>query len=537
MKGNFVTADEPSTIEWASPKQEEAFRYGPVGAGDGVGGPLLCSGGFGASKTWALCLKGLWLSEAFPGNRGVIARSVWEELRITTMSTFYKICPPWAYNQGGSRSDSQKFLKLNNGSEVLWMHMDDPDVEGVIRGLEINWFLLDQAEQIQEELFDLLMSRLGRWDKAIVPKQLVDEAGGIENWSWKARDGRPIPPIYALMACNPDHELHWLYKRFHQDSPEWQEKYKKEGYRMITMRSDENKFLNKQNLDVMLSKDESFQRRYVRGEWGIPEGQIHTVQPESLIPGDPEFVEYLLRTCTLYRAMDHGDASPTAVGWFAVDQAGNCFCFREYYVPNKLISYHRERLWELSQGERYIQQPADPSIFAPSMQKHGMRWSVAQEYADKRNYPADTAVYWEKGDNDELGTRNKISEYLRVDVDRIHPYTKKKGSPRLFFVQKSERYPYGCFHVVRETRAQKHERIGTDLGRPIFSDERDPDITDHAYDFLRYFMATQQRVPTALARQYGKRSFHRVRQELMNFKNSGGHKRLAEEARYARPLS
>jgi hypothetical protein len=517
-------------IDWASPQQEAAFCYGPLGAGEGVGGPLLCSGGFGSAKTYALCLKILWLCDAFPNNRVLIARSVWEELRVTTMSTFYKICPPWVYKLG-ARSDSQKFLRLNNGSEILWMHMDDPEVEGAIRGFEMNAFFLDQAEQIDEELFDLLMGRLGRWDKAEVPQRMIDAAGGLDKWAWKNQTGKPIPPIYALLACNPDHELHWLYKRFHPDSPDWHEKYRAQGYRMITMRSDENKFLPRQNLDILMSKDESFQRRYVRGEWGLPEGQIHQVSPESLIPGDPNFVDYLRQTCLLYRAADYGDAAPTAVGWFAVDQAGNCFCFREYYVPNKLISYHRERLRELSDGERYVQQPADPSIFSPSMQKHGKRWSVAEEFADRRNHPRETAVDWERGDNDELGTRNKISEFLRVDPLRIHPYTKKMGAPRLFFVQKSAVYPAGCYHVIRETRSQKYEKIGSDGGRPIFCDDRDESIADHAYDYLRYFMATQQKIPVAAVKRYGRNSFAGAREQLIHMRKSGGMAALAEQAR------
>jgi hypothetical protein len=35
----------------------------------------------------------------------------------------------------------------------------------------------------------------------------------------------------------------------------------------------------------------------------------------------------------------------------------------------------------------------------------------------------------------ELGTRNRINEYLRFDAERIHPVTREPGSARLFFVK------------------------------------------------------------------------------------------------------
>jgi hypothetical protein len=53
-------------------------------------------------------------------------------------------------------------------------------------------------------------------------------------------------------------------------------------------------------------------------------------------------------------------------------------------------------------------------------------------------------------------------------------------APRgLFFVRNNDTYPNGVLHILRETRAQRRVKVGTDLGRPIFSDERDPNIADH----------------------------------------------------------
>ena len=60
---------ETKTVAWASPTQEAVFRYGPW--------PCVASGGFGAAKTWAFCLKALWLSATYPKHRGVSTAVGW----------------------------------------------------------------------------------------------------------------------------------------------------------------------------------------------------------------------------------------------------------------------------------------------------------------------------------------------------------------------------------------------------------------------------------------------------------------------------
>lgn len=512
---------QTQAIQWASATQGEAFSYGPY--------PQVASGGFGAGKTWLYCMKGLWLSDTFPKNRGVIARRVAKELRATTMATFYKVCPPSAY-RFGRRNDNEGYLKLNNGSEILFVHFEDPEKQALLRGLEINWFLIDQAEEApetMEEVFDVLLARLSRWDMADVPEWLIAEHRARTGREWdflNPETGKPMPPPYPMLAVNPDIELHWIYRRFHPESAEHREpkipeldvttgqptgrvlSYHDLGYRMFHMPSLENRFLSDQNKQALLSKDQAFIKRYVKGEWGLPEGAIHVIPPESLVEGSPELLAYLRTSCTLHRFMDHGESSPTCALWLAVDRNGNLFWYREYYLPNALISTHRQNITELSVGESYTMSQADPSIFhrkqrpgaikSDNNKEHGGLWCVADEYADVVTLPRDTAVFWVPADNNELGTRNRINEYLQVDPNRVHPLTNLKGSPRMFFLKANDRYPQGIVHAIRETRSQRRVKVGSDLGRPIFSDERDPNVVDHAYDPIRYGVASRPPLAT-----------------------------------------
>lgn len=560
MKANWShTAPADTTrIRWADPEkgnQEFCFRYGPA--------PIVASGGFGASKTYAFCLKAMYLSFAYPGNRGVISRRVWKELEKTTMASFFKICPQEAYRYG-RRSDTDKILQFNNGSQILWQQLETEDDATILRGLEINWFLFDQAEEIQEDMFTIALTRLGRWDLAQVPEEMIAASGGYDAWPWKSESGRCVPPTYAMLTCNPDIELHWLYRMFHPESPEHDApfpeldiktgedtgrttSYKKLGYKMVFMSSLDNKFLTNQTKRALLNSDPTFVRRYVHGQWGIPEGVIHNVSKLSELDYTPELIEWIRQHCSLYRILDHGDSSPTCCSWAAVDREGNIIFYREHYQAGKLISHHRQRIFELSQHELslYRNNIADPSIFAKIQTKNGGRWCIADEYSDINTVPIpedpdarkdyklmakETAISWTPGENNELGTRNRINEYLKIDPNHIHPITKVRGAPRIYFVKHSEAYQTGASYLLRELRSQRRIKLDSIGGRTIWSDERDDSIPDHAYDTIRYMVASRPAPAAVLARQYPAKSFRTVQKAHIDFVRKGGYRKLQREA-------
>ena len=558
-----MTAQETRIIEMAGPKQRQAFNYGAF--------PIVLSGAYNSAKTVTFCIKMLMIADMYPGYRWFVGRKVWDELRKTTMTSFFKFCTREMWEPKGRRSDTEKILELNNGSTFIWGHLDDPDTLTLVRGLEINGFLLDQAEELYEEIFTALLSRLGRWDRVSVPDWIREkhERESGTPWPWiDENSGKLLPPSYSLLTCNPDHELHWIFERFSPESPKYWEKrllienerrllgnggwaqpgtmvsYADLGYKMIEVSAYDNKFATRQSLQEMEAQDPTWKRRFLHGKWGIPEGQIHDVRAESLHEATDALLAHVEPRSTLHRSLDHGDSAPTCCLWFGVDGDGNVFIYREYYAPNKLISEHRENIFGLSRYERYALELADPAIFPPSMQKHGQRWSVAQEYADCQNFPRDTAIFWQKGDNDEFGTRNRISEYLKphgvweirdgkpTEVPRIHPITKEKGIwPRVFFLKKTIDYPNGCDNVIRQLKSARRLKVGTENGRPIFSDERDDRVPDHALDAFRYAMASQPPLPRSIPQKYGARSFMGMRAMAIAARKKGRLKNMANQAK------
>jgi PBSX family phage terminase large subunit len=455
-------------LEWASEQQR---RFVLAGAH-----PTLFLGGYGSAKTFGACMKLLRLVTAYPGSRWAVVRRVHKQLKATTMVTFDNLVDGPMLS---SRNDTDGTRVFTNGAVVQFLGLDTPGSLGVLQGLEINGAFVDQAEEISEKTWDTIDARVGRWTK-------LDK----------------MPARWLFATANPTDELHWLYERFADESPRratWAER----GYECIVADSRSNKFLPEANLEALMAKDDEFQRRFVRGEWGNPEGRIFTLDPLSILEPTPDLIAKIQNTMHLHRSLDHGDSAPTACLWHATDGDGNIFVFREYYVPEKLVSDHRRAIAVMSGKEIYRSQYADPSIFHKTAQKYGGRWSIADEYADTQVMPANTALYWSPADNSEMPSRSRIKEYLRVDPEHVHPITREKGAPRLFFVRKGEGYSNGCDRVITELKAQKRVKIEEAGGRDVYSDDRDDTVPDHAYDALKYFVISRPAVMREAAQAPG----------------------------------
>ena len=237
----------------------------------------------------------------------------------------------------------------------------------------------------------------------------------------------------------------------------------------------------------MKSRDPEWVARFFQGKWGIGEGSIHIISGKSILHVTPEQIKSFLSKAALYRSMDHGDSAPTCCLWFGIF-GGVHVCYREYYSPGQLISYHRKAIASLSVGETYMNNLADPAIFKKASQKNGGFWCVADEYTD---HAIDAPpIAWNPADNNEHATRNRINEWLRVDPALKNPFTAEQGCARLLFIARGSTHEFGVENVIHQVRAQKRELLDTINGKSIFSDERDKGVADHAYDPLRYYVAS-----------------------------------------------
>lgn len=470
-------------VKFANPQQRE-FYYSTARN-------QCFSGGFNNGKSYVGCLKAVTLLSTFSNCRGAIARQVRADLMKTTFQTFFKIMPQEFIE---SQNLQEGYTTFKNKSKIYWLHLKDVD-ESTLRGLELNFVLGDQAEEFEEKTYDVLDARIGRWDDAIVPEYLLRSN---PNWPKNPLTGKYIVPSYNMLLCNPDTQFHFIYRKFHPDSPERDpDNFFIEGEWDSTLGSSET-------YKKALQHDDEWVAKYVKGQWGISSAQIHRVWHESYLDYSPELMDNIRRRGNLYRILDHGDASPTCCLWVAVLDGVYIF-YREYYAPNKVISEHRKAINELSGGEYYNANYADPSIFHKSSQKNGGFWTIADEYSTSDlNSPP---LFWQAADNNEFATRNRINELLRPSEKFRNPVTGLYGAPGIFFLRKSPEWEFGVSHGIKEISSQRRELIGYIDGRAIYSDNREPSVADHSYDCIRYFIAMHGSGTTATKRKVPQHSF------------------------------
>lgn len=474
-------------VQFANRAQEE-FYYA-------VARNQCFSGGFNNGKTWAGSLKSMNLLNMFTNYRMIIARQKYTDLKRTTMQTFFKMMPTELI---AGHNEQDGLTLLSNSSLIYWLHLDNVD-ENTLRGIEPNSILVDQAEETEEKVYDVLDARLGRWDGVVVPPQLLELHERIVGSPWPTNQfGKYIVPSYLMLLTNPDTEFHYIYRKYHPDSPERNPGYFYcEGEWQRDLGSEES-------YDIALGRDSEWVDKYVKGQWGSSTAAIHNLRKESILEPTEEILDTISRKGNLFRVLDHGDSAPTCCIWFAA-YGGVFIAYREYYVASKVISYHRRAISELSGNEEYSANYADPQIFKKTAQKQGGFWSVADEYRDSE-LPG-PELLWLPADNNEFATRNRINELLLPSPRYKHPVTGQSPAPGLYFIKASESYPMGCKEAIRQLGAQRKKLLGTVDGKSIYSDDRDESIPDHAYDPTRYFVAMHGTSPRKAEKKPPRNSF------------------------------
>jgi len=187
----------------------------------------LLSGGFRSGKTTVACIKLIVGPCSEANNRILIGRLTYPELRDSTQKTFFDLLPEHFIK---SWNKSEGVLVLRNGTEVLFRHLDTTSQEE-LKGMELGAAFIDQVEEISEEVYLTLKSRLNKPNVSI--RQLI-------------------------MTCNP--LLFWAYKYFKQENDPDRELIE---YSMLD---------NKQNLPQdyiadMLKRPENWKKQFVYGVW------------------------------------------------------------------------------------------------------------------------------------------------------------------------------------------------------------------------------------------------------------------------------
>lgn len=252
-------------------------------------------GAFGSGKTYAIIAEAIaWCLEQ-PGIRGCIMRRTVPELRDTTEPIFRELLPPELWRAGKearSGGHTERFT-FPNGSVILFRSCDDANKH---RSLNLGFIAYDEANEIDEESFLLMASRIRQRD-------ITAEARAAGYSHEITRRG-----IWG--ATNPSGK-DWLWRRFHPDSKDHHA-----NSEMFTSTTLSNPFLPPEYVESLLAMPEAWVKRYVLCDFDDFAGSIyedwgydtHVIKHPEPAAG---------RVC--WMSLDPGTANPTAGLWVWVD--------------------------------------------------------------------------------------------------------------------------------------------------------------------------------------------------------------------------
>jgi hypothetical protein len=200
---------------------------------------IFYGGAAGGGKTYVGLALLILLCKIYPGSRWCVIRKDLGKLKKTTYPTFYKICPKRFLKDGRIVDNTARFT---NGSIIMFMgegFSSDKDLTK-FDGLEVNGFLLEEGQELQEKTFEKCKLRAGR--------HIIE----------------PYPPTLVLVTGNPTQR--WPKKTFITPSKKGE---LKEPYCFIPAMMDDNPHLPQSYKDALETLDLITYERFVKGNWDI----------------------------------------------------------------------------------------------------------------------------------------------------------------------------------------------------------------------------------------------------------------------------
>lgn len=253
-------------------------------------------GAFGSGKTYAIIAETIaWCLEQ-PGIRGCVMRRTVPELRDTTEPIFRELLPPelWRAGKESRSGGHMERFTFPNGSVVLFRSCDDANKH---RSLNLGFIAYDEANEIDEESFLLMASRIRQRD-------ITAEARAAGYSHEITRRG-----IWG--ATNPSGK-DWLWRRFHPDSRSHNPKSE-----MFTSTTLSNPFLPPEYVESLLAMPEAWVKRYVLCDFDDFNGSIYEDWGyDTHVIKHPEPEDGRIH----WMSLDPGTENPTAGLWVWFDQ-------------------------------------------------------------------------------------------------------------------------------------------------------------------------------------------------------------------------
>ncbi len=309
-RGRYFDASVPFVDRFLRCRDKAILLHGPVGTGKTR---------LSLERMRACCLR-------YPGSRWILVRLFRKWLTNTALVTLEeKVLEPGLLVPDRIQRNNRSEYRFRNGSVIVVAGLDDPQA---VFSSEYDGCVMPEANEIPLDTYEKLGLRL--------------------------RYGR-MPYQQLLMDCNPQSPNHWLYRLMqerkitalamrHTDNPAI---YCKDGTK-TKWGTDYLDRIFKTLSGVRL-------RRLGHGEWAQAEGVIYDGWDSAVHVVDPFPIP---RHWRRYWSIDFGYTNPFVWQWWAEDDDGRLYLYREIYATRRLVSDHAMNgLRAMHAWDETVQQP------------------------------------------------------------------------------------------------------------------------------------------------------------------------------------
>lgn len=409
-----------------------------------LGTPVTLFGGArGGGKSYSLRNIMLIRRFEFPGSFGAIFRRTYPELEANHIRPLFQEHPYlrkyW--------SESKKLLSLPNGSTLQFCHCANEADISLYQGREFHDLAIDEAGQWTESMFRTLLG--------------------------SNRSSIPGIPARVALTANPGGLGHtWLKRIFIERR--FNERERPADYAFIQALVDDNPALLENDPEYVhrlnSEPNEALRKAYRFGDWDIFAGQffseirreVHVIEPFQ-IPAH----------WTRFGAYDFGFNHPAAFGWFACDEDGNVYLYRELARASMRIDQFAEEIKRHPETVKMDSIVAGHDCWA---KKNVMNASspptIAEEFANHE-------IYLSRASIDRVQGASQVRNYLAWQ-----DLTSGRKLPK-FFIFKTCPVSFDALSRMQHNPDKPEDVLKVDAS------DGDPLTGDDAYDMIRYALMSR----------------------------------------------
>jgi len=423
-------------------------------------------GAKGGGKSKGLQLIMLLRRFQYAGSTGAIFRRTFPELEGNHIRPLFAAFPALReyWNEG------KKLLTLPNGSTLQFCHCsNEPDID-LYQGREFHDLAIDEA---------------GQWTEAMFRKL-----------SGSNRSSKPGIKARVLLTGNPGGVGHGWLKRIFVER-RFQERERPQDYAFIQALVDDNEALTANDPEYVHRLDaepnEALRKAYRYGDWNIFAGQffqeitrdIHLIKPFTVPPHWNRFGAY-----------DFGFNHPAAFGWFATDEDGNVYLYRELVKAGLRVD----------QFAREINEFPDTQQCYPIVAGHDC-WTVKGVLKDTAAPPTVAEEFQSHG-----------ILLKRAVIDRIQGAAHMRSYLALRGAQRKPRfYIFDTCPVTFDCLSRMiHDPDRVEDVLKVDATEGDPLSGDDAYDMVRYGLMSRPAIsdPVVAKHAVGSKGWYNAQADI-----------------------